>query len=121
MDEQNVWTVVPRPQSHVVGCKWVFLIKTNEHNKITRYKAWLVAQGFSQQPGIDFHELYAPVVQYDSLRLLLALAIENGWTPDQLDVKVAFLYRDLHKEIYMELPPGYSDQKTPGYENQKGR
>ena len=104
MDEQHVWTIVPRPQQHTVGSKWVFIIKTNEHCMITRYKARLVAQGFSQKPSIDFNEIYAPVVHYGSLRQLLALAIENKWTPDQLDIKAAFLSGDLHEEISMELP-----------------
>lgn len=73
---------------------------------MTRYKARLVAQGFSQRPGIDFDEIYAPVARYDSLRLLLALAAKNGWSPMQLDIKAAFLYGELQEKIYMELPPG---------------
>ena len=104
--------MVPRTSTrNTIGCKWVFVIKQNEFNEITKYKARLVAQGFSQRPGIDFDKIYAPVVRYDSLRLLLALAVQKGWTPLQLDIKAAFLYGELKEEIFMELPPGYQDQK----------
>ena len=64
-----------------------------------RYKARLVAQGFSQQPGIDFDEVYAPVVRFDSLCLLLAIAVYFQWDIIQLDVKAAFLYSILSEEI----------------------
>ena len=62
---------------------------------------------------IDFDEIYvyAPVVRYVSIRLLLALAVKSGWSPMQLDIKAAFLYGELQEEIYMELPPSYQDQK----------
>ena len=67
--------VVPTPTNrNIVGSKWVFRIKT-ENGIPTCYKARLVAQGFSQQPGIDFDEVFAPVVRFDSLRLLLSLAV----------------------------------------------
>ena len=66
-----------------------------------------MAQGFSQQPGVDFDEVYAPVVKFDSLRLLLALAVYFQWEIIQLDVQAAFLYGILQEEIYMRLPDGY--------------
>jgi len=108
--DQAVWTVVPLPSpSHnIVGCKWVYKIKRDTAGNISRYKARLVAQGYSQQPGTDFDEIFSPVVRYDSLRLLIALPISLGWKqPDQLDIKEAFLYGSLNKEIYMKLPPRY--------------
>ena len=77
MEQQQVWKLVPRVD-RTVGCKWVFVVKRNEFHEITRYKARLVAQGFSQRPVVDFEELYAPVVRYYSLRLLMALAVKNG-------------------------------------------
>jgi len=108
--DQAVWTVVPLPlpQHNIVGCKWVYKIKRDAAGEISRYKARLVAQEYSQQPGIDFDEIFSPVVRYDSLRLLIALSISLGWKqPDQLDIKGAFLYGFLNEEIYMKLPPGY--------------
>ena len=81
MEQQDVWTIVPRLRRRTVGCRWVFVKKRNEYGEITRYKPRLVAKGFTQRPGVDFDEIYAPVVRYDSLRLLLALATKNGWIP----------------------------------------
>jgi len=108
LSDQNVWTVVPTPLNHnIVGCRWVFKIKRNSSGQISRYKARLVAQGFSQQPGTDFDEIFSPVVRYDSLRLLIALSCHFQWTPDQLDIKGAFLYGYLKEDIYMKLPDGY--------------
>ena len=70
----NTWSVVPLPRSdrNIVGSKWIYKIKRDANGDIARYKARLVAQGFSQQPGIDFNEIFSPVVRYDSLRLLIA-------------------------------------------------
>jgi len=108
--DQAVWTVVPipSPKHNIVGCKWVYKIKRDAAGEISRYKARLVAQGYSQQPGTDCDEIFSPVVRYDSLRLLIALSISLGWKqPDQLDIKGAFLYGSRNEEIYMKLPPGY--------------
>jgi len=83
-----------------------FKIKRNSSGQISRYKARLVAQGFSQQLGTDFDEIFSPVVHYDSLRLLIALSCHLQWIPDQLDIKGAFLYGYL-KDIYMKPSEGY--------------
>ncbi|KAI0992526.1 hypothetical protein K3495_g15659, partial [Podosphaera aphanis] len=112
LHRSKTWEVVSRPKDHnVVGSKWVFKVKYKADGSVERYKARLVAKGFSQQPGTDYDDTYAPVARYDSLRLLLALAAHNGWTPRQLDVKSAFLYGKLDRKIYMEIPDGY---KEPG-------
>ena len=106
MHSQKVWTVVPTPPNkNIVGSRWLFRLKRNEYGEISRYKARLVAQGFSQQPGVDYDEVYAPVVRLDSLRLLLSLAAYYQWQVIQLDVEAAFLYGT---QIYMRLPDGYS-------------
>ncbi|KAI0992157.1 hypothetical protein K3495_g16029, partial [Podosphaera aphanis] len=72
-----------------------------------RFKARYVAKGFSQTQGLDYDETFAPVVRYDSLRLLLAISASKQWKPRQLDIKTAFLYGVLNEEIYMQLPEGY--------------
>src|SRR5258706_13425940 len=104
----NTWSVVPLPRSdrNIVGSKWIYKIKRDANGDIAHYKARLVAQGFSQQPGTDFDEIFSPVVRYDSLRLLIALAAHHRWRPQQLDIKGAFLYGYLKEEIYMQLPEG---------------
>ena len=74
LNRNKTWDVVPVPSNwNIVGSKWVYKIKRDSSGNIAKYKARLVAQGFSQQPGTDFDEIYSPVVRFDSLRLLLAL------------------------------------------------
>ena len=68
---------------------------------------WLVAKGFSQIPGIDFDETFSPVARFETVRLLLAVSVLEGWEIEALDVKTAFLYRNLDEELYMEQPEGF--------------
>src|SRR5205814_8908489 len=108
--KNNTFTIVPRPSNQrVIDCKWVYRVKELSDGTIERYKARLVAKGFAQQPGYDFNmdELFAPVIRYESLRLLLAISAHYGWIPRQLNIKSAFLHGDLKELIYMELLEGY--------------
>ncbi|KAI1001438.1 Retrovirus-related Pol polyprotein from transposon TNT 1-94 [Podosphaera aphanis] len=108
LKENDVWDVVPRPTGRkVVGGKWVCKLKRNAQGEVERYKARYVAKGFSQIHGLDYDETFAPVVRFDSLRLLLAISASKKWKPRQLDIKTAFLYGILKEEIYLELPEGY--------------
>ncbi|GKA64372.1 putative reverse transcriptase, RNA-dependent DNA polymerase, LTR copia-type gag-polypeptide [Tanacetum coccineum] len=77
--------------------------------EIERYKARLVAKEFSQRDGIDFEETFSPVVKMVTVRCVISLAIHNNWPLFQLDVNNAFLYGDLHEDVYMDLPPRYYD------------
>ena len=89
-------------------------IKRGAAGNISCCKARLIAQGFSQQPGTDFDEVFAPVVRSDSLRFLMAISISLGWPKaDQLDINGAFLYGYLNEEVYMRLPPG-QENAHPG-------
>ena len=108
-DKNETWKQVrysdiPKDRK-IVGSKWVYKIKRNADGSIERYKARLVAQGHTQQPGLDFDEdeTHSPVVRHDSLRLLLAISTQFGWTPQQFDVKTAYLYGKLDEEIYMRI------------------
>jgi len=77
---QNLFSTVPRPIGRkVIGCKWVFKTKLDAEGQIERYKARLVAQGFSQIPGIDFNETFAPVTRHQTLQTLIALANQHRW------------------------------------------
>ncbi|KAJ9547136.1 hypothetical protein OSB04_019679 [Centaurea solstitialis] len=89
-----------------VGYKWVFVRKRNEKNEIVRYKARLVAQGFSQRPGIDYEETYSPVVDATTFRYLISLVIQEGIDMRLMDVVTAYLYGSLDTDIYMKLPEG---------------
>ena len=76
-------------------------------------KARLVAQGFSQQEGIDYNETFSPVIRYDSVRVLLAVAASKKFKVHQMDVTTAFLHGDIDAEIYMKQPPGFENTKDP--------
>ena len=90
-----------------VGYKWVFVRKRNEKGEVVRYKARLVAQGFSQRPGIDYEETYSPVVDATTFRFLISLAIREGLDLRLMDVVTAYLYGPLDNDIYMKLPEGF--------------
>ncbi len=91
-----------------MGFKWVFIRKRNENNEVVRYKARLVAQGFTQRLGIDFNETYSPVMSGISFRYLISLAIQKRLSMQLMDVVTAYLYGSLDSDIYMKIPDGIS-------------
>ncbi|CAL9004445.1 unnamed protein product, partial [Prunus brigantina] len=90
-----------------IGVKWVYITKLNLDGTVQKNKARLVAKGYSQKPGIDFNETFAPIARLDTIRTLVALAAQKGWKLFQLDVKSAFLNEVLHEEVYVDQPPGF--------------
>lgn len=107
--ERETWEVVDRPKDRkVVSSKWVFDLKTNELGQVVRAKARFVARGFSQVPGVDFTESYAPVSDPAVMRLCMAYAAKKGLAMKSIDFKCAFLNGILQEEIYLEQPRGYS-------------
>ena len=94
--------IVPTPEAiKPVGHKWVFVRKRNEKNEIIRYKARLVAQGFSQMPGVDYEETYSPVMDGITFRFLIAMAASNKLDMQLMDVITAYLYGLLENDIYI--------------------
>ena len=90
--QRETWTLVPRPlDANVVSCKWVYSLKYNPDGSIARYKARLVARGFSQAYGLDYHETFSPVARLSSIRVLFSIALDQSWPLHQLDVSNAFL------------------------------
>jgi hypothetical protein len=105
LNANNVWDLVPLPEGRkAVGSKWVFKRKLNADGKIERYKARLVAQGFSQKFGIDYDETFCPVVRHESVRAVIALAVQHGLKLHQMDIITAFLNGELKEEVYMRQP-----------------
>jgi cobalamin biosynthesis protein CobT len=80
----RVWHLVPCPNQNVVGIKWVFCNKQDEHGVVTRNKARLMAKGYSQVEGLDFGETYAPISRLESIRILLAYATYHQWRTQKL-------------------------------------
>jgi Reverse transcriptase (RNA-dependent DNA polymerase) len=112
LKEMGTWKTVELPAGReTVGCRWVFVKKKNEHGETMKYKARLVAQGFSQKPGTDYSDngTFAPVMRFETLRTMLAKSAVNNWKLRQFDIKGAYLHGELEEEIYMAQAPGYND------------
>lgn len=108
IEENDTWELVSLPEGgKVIGVKWFFKTKLNEKGKVDKFKARLVAKGFHQTHGVDFHEVFAPVARWDTIRLILGVSAQRGWEVYQLDVKSAFLHRELSEEVYVEQPKGF--------------
>ena len=100
LQKQHTWSLVPTPPHvNLVGCKWVFKLKINSDGSISRYKVRLVAKGFHQQAGVDFHETFSPVIKPATVRLVLSIAVSCNCPLKQLDVSNAFLHGYLKEEI----------------------
>jgi histone deacetylase 1/2 len=116
LHNNKTWTLVPRQANmNIISSKWVFKIKTRSDGSIKRYKARLVARGFSQQPGLDYDETFSPVIKPSTIRLILTIGLSHGWSVKQLDVSNAFLHRDLQEQVYLAQPPGFEDSSHPDY------
>jgi hypothetical protein len=106
--DAQTWTLVKKSDAkNVISGKWVFKIKRDKDGKIERYKARWVARGFSQKRDIDYTEIFAPVVRYSSIRMLLSLANAQDLNIYGLDVSNAFARADVDEEIYVQMPHGY--------------
>ncbi len=111
LKDNDVWDLVELPSRRKkVGRKWVFKMKTGSDSKIERYKARLVAQGFTQKFGSNYDETFCPVARQESLRVLLALSVQYGLKLHQIDVAPAFLNSNLEEEVYMAQPEGFVSQ-----------
>lgn len=103
----EVLDLVPRPEgTNVIGIKWVYKNKSDEKGVVTRNKARLVAQGYTQVQGVDFDDTFALVAHLESIRLLLGVACILKFQLFQMDVKSAFLNGYLNEEVYVEQPNG---------------
>ena len=112
MRHLGVFREIPRPDNkNIITPRWVFHRKF-ENGILIKYKARLVARGFTQVSGVDYHEahLYAPVVRLESFRSLLSIAALFGFEVRQFDVAAAYLHGDIDGEVYMEPPPGYQTE-----------
>ncbi|KAE8681319.1 hypothetical protein F3Y22_tig00111330pilonHSYRG00089 [Hibiscus syriacus] len=116
LNHNRTWELVPLPEGKKpIGCKWVYKKKPAVTEKEgEKFKARLVAKGFSQQKGVDYDEIFSPVVRHTSIRTVLALVASWDLHLDQMDVKTAFLHGDLEEQIYMRQPEGFTQ---PGNEH----
>ncbi|GJW07518.1 putative ribonuclease H-like domain-containing protein [Tanacetum coccineum] len=111
---QKVWTLVDLPNGkRAIGTKWVYKNKKDERGIVIKNKASLVAQGYTQEEGIDYDEVFAPVARIEAIRLFLAYASFKDFMVYQMDVKSAFLYGKIEEEVYVCQPPGFEDPDFP--------
>ncbi|GJY05022.1 putative ribonuclease H-like domain-containing protein [Tanacetum coccineum] len=115
---QKVWTLVDLPNGKkAIGTKCVYKNKKDERGIVIKNKARLVAQGYTQEEGIDYDEVFAPVSRIKAIRLFLAYALFKDFVVYQMDVKSAFIYGKIEEEVYVCQPPGFED---PDFPNRKG-
>lgn len=92
----------------------MFTVKQIPQGKVDRYKARLIAKGYSQTHRIAYNDIFAPVAKMSTVRTLISHAANFGWPFHQLDVKNAFLHGDMKEEVYMEIPPNFMNKHTIG-------
>ncbi|GJS32010.1 ribonuclease H-like domain-containing protein, partial [Tanacetum coccineum] len=111
---QKVWILVDLPfRKKVIGTKWVYRNKKDERGVVVINKARLVAQGYRQEEGINYDEVFAPVARIEAIRIFLAFASYMGFIVYQMDVKSAFLYGTIDEEVCVSQPSGFVDPKFP--------
>nr|GEV42675.1 hypothetical protein [Tanacetum cinerariifolium] len=112
----EVWELVSCPNNvFLIKLKWIYNIKKDESGGVLKNKARLVAQGFRQEEGIDFEELFAPIARIEAIRIFIANAAHKYMTIYQMDVKMSFLNDELKKEVYVLQPKGFVDQNNPSH------
>ena len=105
--KNRTWSLVPRPYgANIINSLWLYKLKHDAYGNPKRCKARLVANGKSQQPGVDYDETFSPVVKPATIRMVLNTAVSKGWEMRQLDVKNEFLHGEISETIYMHQPPG---------------
>jgi hypothetical protein len=108
IEDNHTWVLTDLPPGRRdIGLKWVFKVKRDEKVSFVKHKARLVVKGYSQQQGVDYEEVFAPVARLEAVRLLLALVANQGWEVHHMDVKSAFLNGNLMEEVYVSQPLGF--------------
>nr|GEV53199.1 hypothetical protein [Tanacetum cinerariifolium] len=112
INDENFHTYLPKGK-RAIGSKWVFRNKKDERGIVFRNKAQLVAQGYNQEEGMDYEEVFAPVARIEAIHLFLAYASFIGFMVYQMDVKNYFLYGIIEEEVYVCQPLGFEDPDYP--------
>ncbi|RDX90862.1 hypothetical protein CR513_27231, partial [Mucuna pruriens] len=108
IEKNQTWELVDPPSNKKLkALKWVYKVKVNPRGEVVKNKTRLVTKGFLHKAGIDYGEVYAPVAMIETIRLVVAITINAGWSMHQLDVKSAFLNGPLEEEVYVDQPLGF--------------
>ncbi|GKC18696.1 ribonuclease H-like domain-containing protein [Tanacetum coccineum] len=107
----NTWILTNLPINRkAIRSKWVYKIKYKSDGEVERYKARDVAKGFGQKEGVDYEDIFSPVVKMSTVRCFISMAVQKSWNIFQIDVNNAFLYGGLTEDVYMIPPPGFFDE-----------
>ena len=98
-----------------IGCRWVFKLKRKADGSVNRYKARLIAKGYSQHPGLEFSEVFVPTAKWAALRAILALSALEDLELYSVDISTAFLNGDMEHDVYMQQPEGFEEYFGPGF------
>lgn len=105
--ENKTWELTPWPKGRrILKTRWVFKIKENSQDKLRQFKVRLVVRGYEQITAVDYNETFCPVVRFNTLRCLFAVAAKEDYNIDHLDVVTAFLNGELKEEVYIKFPEG---------------
>ena len=116
IDRSNTWELESPPSKcKPIGLKWIFKLKKNPKGEIIKHKAQLVVKGYSQRKGIDYEEVFAHVVHFETIRALISLAALKRWVIHHLDVKSAFLNGEIEELIYVQQPEGFAIEGKEDY------
>ena len=110
LKNNKMWDIVDRPKDKtVIYCRWLYKKKPGIPGvEDPRHKSRLVARGFTQREGIDYEEVFAPVVKHISIRVLMSVVVNHDLELEQMDVNTTFLHGNLELELYMEQPEGFA-------------
>jgi hypothetical protein len=104
----GTWEIVKLPPGkRAIGSRWFLKVKHNADGSLDRYKGRIVAKGYSQRPGFDFKETFAPTVRYSTIRTVLAITALEDLDLRSVDISHAYLNGILEEEIYMQQPEGF--------------
>ena len=120
LEANNTWTLTSLPLGKKpIGCKWVYRVKYKSNGLVERYKARLIAKGFTQNKGSDYIDTFFPMAKMVSVKCVLVVVAVKGWFLRKLDVNNAFLHGDLHEKVFMSLPLGFHNKKGGGGESKQ--
>ena len=110
LQQMGTWKLVDKPLNSIpIANKWTFIKKRNKASEVIKHKARLVVKGCAQRPGYDYVKTFSPVVRMETIRAILALVLIKNLKIQQMDVKGAYLNRQLKEKVYMQQPEGYGD------------